>query len=359
MGWSRDTIIQVAQRTGYPVVAAWSSHNAGTMGTVYGPMLHHTGSAKSKSDYATLQVVRDGRPGLENSLCMYGLGKSGTIYLINDKISWHAGVGSWNGIADGNGHFAGIEAESSGASGDWTSEQLDAYPRLVASILLETGRGIDWMPMHKEFALPKGRKSDPSGLDTNEFKKQVDKYLANPGLLGVGGVEQDLKDDERQWLSDIRVAVVGNTRQFEVFREDPAIEVNGKKGSGAMVLAAPGIWYPIASVAHFSMFITHGLCSPDYTNVTWNVFDLYKGIYLSAVASVDVSAIAKAVSESLPKAPPVDVAMTEDQITKLAALLDDDTGEEWKAKVAEVAASVNDEADRRNRDNDSSTGTTS
>lgn len=302
MGWSRDTITRVAKRTGYPVLAAWSSHNAGTMGTIYGPMLHHTGSAKSKSDYATLAVVRDGRPGLENSLCMYGLGKSGTIYLINDKISWHAGVGSWQGITDGNGHFAGIEAESSGANGDWTAEQLDCYPKLVASILLETGKDTNWMPMHKEFALPKGRKSDPSGLDTTSFKKQVEKYLANPGLIGVGGVENDLTPEESAMLKQLH----------EWVRGDPSWPVN----------MLQQIYY------EFRGYLVGG--SPaGKNNFDWVVETITAALKSLPGATVNEAALAKAIADN--------VKFTPEQIAK----------------------AVNDEADRRNRDNNPATGNAS
>jgi hypothetical protein len=187
MGWTRDTIIKVAQRTGYPVVEAWSSHDYGQMGTVYGPLMHHTGTSGASGDYPTLQVVRDGRAGLENSLCMYGIGKSGTIYCVSEKISWHAGVGSWRGLTDGNGHLAGIEAESSGANGDWTPQQLDAYQKLVASILIETGNGLEWAPTHREFALPPGRKTDPSGFDLAAFRNVVQMILNNHDLLNTMG----------------------------------------------------------------------------------------------------------------------------------------------------------------------------
>lgn len=200
MGWTRDTIRSVAKRTGYPVLEAWSGHNMGLMGSIYGPMLHHTGTPASYAgDYPTLKVVRDGRPGLENSLAMFGIGKSGTIYLINDKISWHAGAGNWNGVTDGNGHFAGIEAEGPGT---WSAAQIDSYQRLVASILLETGRDINWMPTHAQFALPTGRKTDPTGIDMNAFRGKVQQYLANPGLLGVGGVN-DLTPEESTMLKQI------------------------------------------------------------------------------------------------------------------------------------------------------------
>lgn len=176
MGWTRAQVLNVAKRTGYPVVEAWSSHNKGAMGVVYGPMLHHTGTpATAAGDYPTLRVVRDGRAGLENSLCMYGLGKNGTIYCINNNISWHAGAGNWRGVTNGNAHFAGIEAEGPGT---WSAAQLDSYQKLAASILLEAGRGIEWLVAHKEYALPAGRKPDPAGIDLADFRRKVSGHLA-------------------------------------------------------------------------------------------------------------------------------------------------------------------------------------
>lgn len=224
MGWTRERITEVARRTGYPVVEAWSGHNQGTMGVVYGPMLHHTGTPVSApGDYPTLRIVRDGRPDLPNSLCMYGLGRSGTIYLINDKISWHAGAGNWNGVTDGNGHFAGIEGESSGG-GEWTPAQVDAYERLVASILLEAGRNTDWMPRHANFALPPGRKSDTAGLDMNAFRAKVAGYLANPGSITKNG-DDDLPSVQEVWqypigLRDANGQLTGEARSAELILAD-------------------------------------------------------------------------------------------------------------------------------------------
>lgn len=196
MGWTRETVLKVAKRTGHPVIEAWSSHNQGLMSEVYGAVLHHTGTPLSvKGDYPTLATVRDGRPGLENSLAMFGIGRSGTIYCISEKISWHAGVGDWKGGTDGNGHYAGIEAEGPYPTGQWPAAELDAYQKLVASILIETGRGVDWAPTHAQWANPPGRKTDPTGIDMASFMAKVQSYLNNPHLLG-GDEDMPLNKDD-------------------------------------------------------------------------------------------------------------------------------------------------------------------
>ena len=181
MGWTRQEVLDVARSTGRPVVEAWSNHNAGQMGTVVGPMLHHTGSAWSYPRYKapTLRVVRDGRAGLENALSMYYIDYEGVIYCITEKIAWHAGAGAWSGITDGNGHFAGIEAESDGKQ--WTKATTASYKKLAAAILRKTRRTVAYAPRHADFALPHGRKTDFSGINPATFLADVNADLAgNP-----------------------------------------------------------------------------------------------------------------------------------------------------------------------------------
>lgn len=216
-GLTRDQMRRIAHRTGYPVIEAWSGHNKGSMKGVWGALVHHTGTPWSlPGDYPTLRVVRDGRPGLENSLCAFGLGRSGTIYLVNDKVSWHAGVGEYNGVTDGNGYMAGIEAESDGKN--WTAEERDCYPRLVASILIEIGQGDPrpgvgdrWTTRHASYALPRGRKSDASGLDLDLFWRQVYGYLANPASITRGGAAPAPSPSPAPAPAEFHTVASGNT----------------------------------------------------------------------------------------------------------------------------------------------------
>jgi hypothetical protein len=189
--------MQVAISTGETVVEAWSSWDKGAMGTVIAPMLHHTGSAWSwpRLQAPTLKVVRDGRADLLNSLCMYYIDYAGVIYCISNRLSWHAGAGNWKGITDGNGHFAGIEAESDGQQ--WTAATRESYIKLVAAILLKTGNDISWAPRHAEYALPVGRKNDFSGMDAAAFKNDAE-------FLRVNGIqEDDLNDEQNRMLTSV------------------------------------------------------------------------------------------------------------------------------------------------------------
>lgn len=187
-GFTRDQMRRIVARTGVPGIEAWSARNYGPMRAVWGALCHHTGTSwLAPGDYPTLRVVRDGRPGLENSLSMFGLGRYSYIYLISEKLSWHAGVGAYNGLTDGNGYLGGIEAESDGLPGHWTAFQVKAYPRLVASILIEIHDTDRYTTRHATWALPPGRKNDfagwPGGPET--FWAQVYWLLANPAYINI------------------------------------------------------------------------------------------------------------------------------------------------------------------------------
>lgn len=195
-GFTRDQMRRIVARTGIPGVEAWSAHNYGTMRAVWGFLGHHTGTDwAAPGDYPTLRVVRDGRPGLENSLCMFGLGKTTNIYLVSNLLSWHAGVGSYNGLTDGNGYLAGIEAESDGLPGHWTEFQQEAYPRLGASILLEIHDSDRYSTRHAVWAPT--RKIDfsnwPGGPET--FWNRVYYFLAHPEQININ------------WTSDVQPSI--------------------------------------------------------------------------------------------------------------------------------------------------------
>jgi hypothetical protein len=203
MAWANPTraeVLQVALDTGETVVEAWSAWDKGAMGTVLGPMLHHTGSTWSwpRLQAPTLKTVREGRVDLQNSLCMYYIDYAGVIYCISNRLSWHAGAGIWLGVTDGNGHYAGIEAESDGQQ--WTAETRESYVRLAASILRKTGNNISYAPRHAEFA--PGRKTDFSGMDVATFKNDVEFLRAN----GIS-LEDDLLPEEHIALMQIRDSI--------------------------------------------------------------------------------------------------------------------------------------------------------
>jgi hypothetical protein len=141
-----------------------------------GVICHHTCGPKD-GDIRDLGVLINGRPDLKGPLCNLGLGRSGHYFMVAAGRAWHAGVGYWQGIADGNSHFIGIEAENVGDHKDpWPDVQIDAYKRGCAAIMKHIGRPVTMCIGHKEWALPHGRKDDPS-FDMPPFRADVAKLM--------------------------------------------------------------------------------------------------------------------------------------------------------------------------------------
>lgn len=189
-------LVAIARRVGVTVVEAPSSHRGrvGEMGTVIGVTCHWTGTGLSfnpSSEYPDYNVVKEGRPGLNNSLSAFGLGRNSTIYVFSEDLSYHAGTWSYGGTTDGNGHYLGIEAAGSGT---WTAWQRRAYPRLVASILLFIDAPVSLAPTHAMGAMPRGRKSDFPVTDNRwlpdvtgglQFHDAVAWLMRNPNYINI------------------------------------------------------------------------------------------------------------------------------------------------------------------------------
>ncbi len=158
--WLPDVLLKAGLKVA--PVDGWQYRGHADMGSVYGVVCHHTAGPRTLN-MPSLNTLLQGRPDLSGPLAHLGLGRDGTFYVIAAGRCNHAGAGSWKGIAAGNTHFLGIEAENTGLADDpWPPIQMGAYRFGVAAILSHLGRSVEWCAGHKEYALPQGRKSDPS-----------------------------------------------------------------------------------------------------------------------------------------------------------------------------------------------------
>jgi peptidoglycan hydrolase-like protein with peptidoglycan-binding domain len=148
------------------------------VGNIVGVMCHHTAGARTGNmpSLETLKIGRKakpGRKGLPGPFAQLGLARDGTFIVIAAGRAIHAGEGQFNGIRTGNSSFIGIEAENVGTPSDpWPAVQLDAYQRGVAAILRRIGKDQTFCCAHREFALPPGRKIDPS-FNMDKFRDAV------------------------------------------------------------------------------------------------------------------------------------------------------------------------------------------
>jgi N-acetyl-anhydromuramyl-L-alanine amidase AmpD len=153
----------------------WAKAGNGEMGVVRGVMLHHTGAGSSAG---LLRLIRDGRDDLPGPLSHLFLDRDGTFHVIAAGRCNHAGKGQWQGVTQGNTSFIGIEAANDGVDEPWPQVQLSAYVAGVAAILGSIGADPVMAVGHKEWALPRGRKVDPT-FDMYEFREAVEGVMDN------------------------------------------------------------------------------------------------------------------------------------------------------------------------------------
>jgi peptidoglycan hydrolase-like protein with peptidoglycan-binding domain len=161
-----DAGLKVAEQPG------WKDRGRGDVGPIKGVISHHTAGSKN-GNMPSLRVITEGRDDLPGPLAQLGLGRDGSYFVVAAGRCNHAGAGNWQGTSTGNTNFIGIEAENTGLPDDpWPLIQMDAYRRGVAAILQKIRANPIMCAGHKEYALPHGRKDDPS-FDMNDFRMQV------------------------------------------------------------------------------------------------------------------------------------------------------------------------------------------
>jgi hypothetical protein len=154
----------------------WKSAGRAEMGIVKGVLCHHTAGSLHGNN-PSLSLIQRGREDLPGPLSHLMLGRDGTFFVVAAGRCNHAGAGVWQGITSGNTHFIGIEAENAGTAADpWPEVQVDAYAKGVAAILKHVGAPAIMCVGHKEYALPRGRKIDPS-FNMDAFRERVAAYL--------------------------------------------------------------------------------------------------------------------------------------------------------------------------------------
>lgn len=147
----------------------------GAFGPVQGILCHHTAGPLT-GNAPSLGTVVGGRSDLPGPLAHLHLARDGTFTVIAAGRCNHAGAGEWQGLTSGNTSFIGVEAENAGTGADpWPDVQMEAYARGCAAILDKIDADTIMCAGHKEYALPAGRKCDPS-FDMDGFRTKVDAF---------------------------------------------------------------------------------------------------------------------------------------------------------------------------------------
>lgn len=186
----------------YTQVPGWKTRGRREMRDIRVITAHHTATPRRlrpSQDYPTMNVVKNGRPGIPGPLAQIGLGRSGRVYLIAAGVANHAGKSRTSNYT--NPHAIGIEAE--GAMEAWPRRQYDAYVRLCRALADEFKVPVRG---HKETAYPPGRKNDPS-FNMNQLRADIARAHNRPtptkekpqkkGLLGMSLIAAGNNNDAR------------------------------------------------------------------------------------------------------------------------------------------------------------------
>lgn len=201
LAWLADTLhaanLKVAE------VPGWQARGHANMGQVRGLIMHHTAGAKI-GNMPSLGIVTHGRPDLAGPLCNLGLGRDGTWYCVAAGLAYHAGAGNWRGITNGNSGMIGVECENTGLGEPWPDVQLDSFRHGVAAIFRKLGLSADMCCGHKEYALPHGRKIDPTGVDMVRMRQDIAMILA-----GIAPSPAIIPAHDGAWHATIRRGATG------------------------------------------------------------------------------------------------------------------------------------------------------
>lgn len=194
MTYSLTWLADVLRGAGLKVVEqpGWKERGRGDVGTIKGVICHHT-AGPLHGDHPSLDTVEHGRPDLPGPLSQLVLGRDGTFFVLAAGRCNHAGKGQWHGVIAGNSQLIGIEAENAGTGQDpWPAVQMDAYTRGVAAILGHIGADSVMAAGHKEYALPRGRKTDPS-FDMISFREHVEAVMHGQAPVEIAIPQTDPK----------------------------------------------------------------------------------------------------------------------------------------------------------------------
>ncbi|MBT2379038.1 N-acetylmuramoyl-L-alanine amidase [Streptomyces sp. ISL-111] len=190
-----DRLLAALRAEGVTVVEhpGWRTNNRnhmGPWGPVHGVMIHHTVTSGTAS---SVDLCFNGHSRLPGPLCHGVIAKDGTVHLVGNGRTNHAGSGDDDVLraviaerelppdnetnTDGNRHFYGFEPINLGDGKDpWPAAQLLAIERAAAAVCRAHGWGARSVIGHLEW---QPGKVDPRGFTMDSMRDRIGKRL-NP-----------------------------------------------------------------------------------------------------------------------------------------------------------------------------------
>lgn len=168
----------------------WREWGMGDFNVIWGTVAHHTGANNTSTAFIK------NNPLLGNALSsQIHLARNGKVSLLGAGIAYHAGVGSYPGIATNNANAVTIGIEAQGDGQTWPDVQMDAYYRVCAAICWYLGHSSLRVIAHHEWGGGAQGKWDPGlygkPMPMAPFRARVQHYIDNPPFLPS---EDDMAD---------------------------------------------------------------------------------------------------------------------------------------------------------------------
>ncbi|MEW1630862.1 peptidoglycan-binding protein [Streptomyces sp. NPDC089173] len=189
-----DRLLKALRDEGLTVIEHrnWRTNNRnhkGPWGPMHGVMIHHTVTSGTNN---SVELCYNGHSTLPGPLCHGVIDKAGTVHLVGNGRTNHAGLGDDDVLravsaeaktlppdneanTDGNRYFYGFECVNLGDGKDpWPAVQLEAIERASAAICRAHGWSersvighLEWQP----------GKIDPRGFTMNSMRGRIEKRL--------------------------------------------------------------------------------------------------------------------------------------------------------------------------------------
>ena len=132
------------------------------------------------------------------------IGRNGAVYQLvpPGRVAWHAGDSAFKGRKWCNHYSVGVcLSNKNDGIEPFTQSQMVAAEQVCRLLMQHYKIPADRITTHADVALPKGRKTDPRGLDLYGFRIRVARGLGQPAAADDGQdagqetAQDDMQDD--------------------------------------------------------------------------------------------------------------------------------------------------------------------